>query len=808
MEVIGASASILTFVTVAFSVTKSIHEALSAIQDGPQIIRFLTDEIAQLQSILQRLKQVSFVSIDDIDKVQLDGLAKKCKDDLAALDSQLKSLDVSAPDGRRGRLWRKLKLCFSEKDLDQIRHVVRGHVEHLTVRLNLIQVQQLSLTATRSTQILSALQQLIAERQTNNAATMTTGELLSPTSVRVTEVDVEEMDCSPDITLDESINRLMRLLEKKPCVVESDDSEELLEDLENLLEWIRKDAEPAESERTCQNCRQDISKELRLMTNIILSAPTMIINQSGAARLSGPKDEQLLISQERKQKTIETDVGVMTVTAARRRRKPARQIGNEQSKNESGRDFLAKLTYTSWSSKKMLILSVKQGQFWFNSFMNMLPCFTVCNILPRNSVVFDTARNGSVQELLQLIEGGKANIHDHDTYGWSLLHHSVGNLPVLKFLIEQGLDVDEVASRPDIEDQTTPLHLSLMHGVAPEHYEALLYAGADITLQVRGPATAIQWIANNDNEVSCLRMEQTLYISPFAYADSSDTRNQDLIPRVCVESYISLSSEPYQARRQIQYLLKKGYDINSFLQGKTGLHHLMAKNCLWLEYIPEYMDLLMFVIENDGDVWAVDDDGYLAAHYAYNITCEADYLFCPSAKGDLWDAALSYFGYDILRVRKYHPRKARYTSGYTRQDFEKLWQGREGDCPYWDDQPWPSSRQNTRYPFQQPGRSNLCRVCEICAMEPECFRCGVCLSSFEFFCEDDNHQHDRFCPREQVAVWELQKDDDEFYWELLPFSDSESDYDVTSSEDSDDGEIQLQDGLEEAFSNASVEEVL
>ncbi|WKT41236.1 hypothetical protein QSH57_006042 [Fusarium oxysporum f. sp. vasinfectum] len=811
MEAVGAGASILTFITVAFSVTQSIHLALAAIKDGPEVIRFLTNEIAQLESILQRLKQVSFAFIDDVDKSQLEGLAKKCKDDLAELDSRLKSFDVSTSDGRRGRLWRKLKLCFSEKDLDHIRHVVQGHVQHLTIRLHLIQAQQMSLTATQSTQILNDLEQLkqnIAVLQITNAATLVTKGKPPSTSARVMEVDDEEMDCSSDTPLDESINRLMRLLEKKPCVVESDNSEELLKDIKHLLECIRNDAEPAESEGACQNCRQDVSKELALMANIILSSPSMMINQTGATRLWRPANEQLLISQERKRKTIETDDGVMTVTAAKRRRKPSSEIEREQGKSETRRDFIAKLTYTSKSTKKMLSLSVNQGQLLFNSFSSMVPCVMVCNILPRNSPVFYTARNGSVQDLLQLIEGGKANIHDHDTDGWSLLHHSVGNLQVLKFLIEEGLDIDEVAGLPESDGQITPSHMALESPYSRDHYEALLYAGADMTVQVNdGSLTVIEIIASSDDEVSCLRTEQTLDISPFAYADSRDTRNQDLIPRVCADSYISLSSEPYQARRQIHNLLKKGYDINSFLNGMTGLHHLMAKNCLWLKYIPEYMDLLMFVIENDGDVWAVDDDGYLAAHYAYNITCGADYLFCPSAKGDLWDAALSYFGYDILRVRKYHPRKARYTSGYTRQDFEKLWQGREGDCPYWDDQPWPSFRQNTRYSFQQPGRSNLCRGCEICAIEPECFSCGVCLSSFEFFCEDDNHQHDRSCPREQVAAWELQENGDEVYWELVPFSNSESDYDVTSSEDSDDGGIQLQDGLEEAFSDASVEEV-
>ncbi|EXK44770.1 hypothetical protein FOXG_03801 [Fusarium oxysporum f. sp. lycopersici 4287] len=507
MEAVGAGASILTFITVAFSVTQSIHLALSAIKDGPEVIRFLTNEIAQLESILQRLKQVSFAFIDDVDKSQLEGSAKKCKDDLAELDSGLKSFDVSTSDGRRGRLWRKLKLCFSEKDLDHIRHVVQGHVQHLTIRLHLIQAQQMSLTATQSTQILNDLKQLkqnIAALQITNAATLVTKGKPPSTSARVMEVDDEEMDCSPDTPLDESINRLMRLLEKKPCVVESDNSEELLKDIEHLLECIRNDAEPAESEGACQNCRQDVSKELALMANIILSSPSMMINQTGATRLWRPANEQLLISQERKRKTIETDDGVMTVTAAKRRRKPSSEIEREQGKSENRRDFIAKLTYTSKSTKKMLSLSVNQGQLLFNSFSSMLPCVMVCNILPKDSHVFDTARNGSVQDLLQLIEGGKANIHDHDTDGWSLLHHSVGNLRVLKFLIEQGLDIDEVAALPGSDSQITPSHMALQHDRAPEHYEALLFAGADITLQVRGPQTVIQRIASDDVSVSSL----------------------------------------------------------------------------------------------------------------------------------------------------------------------------------------------------------------------------------------------------------------------------------------------------------------
>ncbi|KAF5568500.1 hypothetical protein FPHYL_2748 [Fusarium phyllophilum] len=801
MEAVGAGASILTFITVAFSVTQSIHSALSAIKDGPEVIRSLTDDITQLKSVLQRLKKLSFVSVDDIDKSQLERLAKKCQGDLAKLDSRLNCLDVSTSDGRRGRLWRKLKLCFSEKELDHIRDVVQGHVQHLTIQLHIIQGQQVSLTVEQSNRILGDLQQLkqeIAALRITSAATRVTEEESPSTSARVVEVDDEEIDCSPDTSLDESINRLMRLLEKKPCVVESDDSEELLKDVEHLLECIRNDAEPVESEGTCQNCRQDVSKELKLMSNIILSAPSMMINKTGTTRLWKPADEQLLISQERKRKTIETNDGLMTVTVAKRRRNLSSDGENKEAQNEARRDFLAKLTYRSKSTKKMLSLSVNQAQLLFNSFTSILPSIVVCNIKPKDSPIFDIARNGSVQDLLKLIEGGEANIHDHDTYGWSLLH---------------GLDIDEVASRPELNRWITPSHLALVAEVPAGHYEALLHAGADVTLEVGQEPTAVHWVTNSDTEAKFIMMKRTLDLSPFVYANSNacDWETQDLIPRVCINAFIDSDSETHQALQQVRLLVEKGYDVNRTLNGQICLHHLLIRTHVWLERIPEYRDLLSYLIEYGADLHAEDYNGYQPWHYAYGATCEACYLFCPSARGDLWDAVLTYLGYDILEKRKHYPRKARYTTGYTRRDFEKLWNKQRDKCPYWesDDRLWPpaSEQSDTASSSWSLTRGNLCEMCRPCVDDPECFNCGVCLSSFKFFCEDNNHEHGRFCAREHVAAWELQEEDGAFYWKLVPFSDIESHHDVSSSEDSDDGGTLLQDELEEAISDASAEEV-
>ncbi|KAF5677368.1 hypothetical protein FHETE_1881 [Fusarium heterosporum] len=259
MEGLGAAASIATFVTIA----KSIHDALSAIKDGPQIIRHLSDEIAQLESVLQRLSQSSFSSVDAADQSALIALVKK------------------RPG--RGRIWRKLKLCFTEKDLDQIRHVVRGHVQLLTCRLSFIQVQQGSFTATQSDKIFGLLQQLQQDVAALHAAQTSSQRTSDDHGGHMTDqMDLDDANVPPSLGygLDESIVRLIRLLEKKSCVTESDDSQELVEDLERLLQSVEKDSGLPKT-CTCQADGEDVSKEVKLITNLILSAPSMKINQNG-----------------------------------------------------------------------------------------------------------------------------------------------------------------------------------------------------------------------------------------------------------------------------------------------------------------------------------------------------------------------------------------------------------------------------------------------------------------------------------------------------------------------------------------------
>lgn len=280
MEAVGFGASILTFAAAAVTVSKSIHNTLSAIKDGPEIITSLSHEISQLETILQRLLEVFSSTATSTDRPELEKLVKKCKSDLVGFETTLDQLDVSGADRRRGRLWRKLKFCLGEKDLDQMRHVVRGHFSVITIHLGIFQAQQAPL----STDILSLLQQVhegVLSLQVSNESAVVTQDNSFGTSPRILELDDTQSDISQQAVLDETVARLMKLLEKKPCVVGSDDLKEVVDDLERLLQFVqdRVLAEKTGGGKGGQN--EDVSSEVKLFTSLIVSAPSLRINQNG-----------------------------------------------------------------------------------------------------------------------------------------------------------------------------------------------------------------------------------------------------------------------------------------------------------------------------------------------------------------------------------------------------------------------------------------------------------------------------------------------------------------------------------------------
>lgn len=55
MEALGGAASVAQFVLLSLKCVKEAHEAISSFQDGPDILKLLSDEFLRVQEILERL---------------------------------------------------------------------------------------------------------------------------------------------------------------------------------------------------------------------------------------------------------------------------------------------------------------------------------------------------------------------------------------------------------------------------------------------------------------------------------------------------------------------------------------------------------------------------------------------------------------------------------------------------------------------------------------------------------------------------------------------------------------------------------
>ncbi|RTE84304.1 hypothetical protein BHE90_001093 [Fusarium euwallaceae] len=804
MDPLSAGASVVTFLGLAFSVTKTVHNTLSTIKDGPKVIQHLNEEFSQLKSILERL---SHISMSATDAAELDSLAKKCNDDVACFEKKLRRLDTSGADGRRGKLWRQLKLCFTEKDLGHMRNVVHGHTQLLTIRLNIIQVQQGSFSATQSAEVLNLLQKLrddvTALRQVNSSVPVVDE---GPRSPRVVELDNEQMGTCAGLALDESIERLMRLVERKPCIVDSENAEELVGDLEHLLRSVRRDAaaiRPLETTPDHSN-GENVSKELKLITSLILSAPSINVNQTVPLGLVKAMSRGTIIHQERKRKMFDIGEGVVTLTSTKRQCRHPEQPENLMSRQTSeGREFAAKLVFKPRNTSTMLTVSVSQAQVRYDTFTSILPQITVNNILPPDSLVFSVAANGTVQELLALVAEGRASLHDHDTYGQSLLHRSEFNLPVCKFLIEQGLDVNERSIW-----HRTPLNGAERN---PELFHALLDAGADPTIELDvGFPSLFQEASRRRDPRAGLILREMFRTSPFVrYGDQADLGTNPVLDcfRNLFNSHYATWGQAYLQR--LGFLLDQGYSLHlKWADGTNCLTQffLASQTQTYLEsrrHVQGRREILLFLVSRGADAYSTDSKGRSVSDYAYNqVFCTACNETYPPYLGDLWDSVLDECGYDISEFRKIHPRKPRYNDIYTRQIFEQLWQGREHRCPYWNDAKWPDSSLDgvTKTWSILDENGKMCDRCEICFHGEfakgvsNCGKCGYCASRFDCWCGGGSWggSHWSFCyrPLHRAIRW----DEEEGRYFFFDDDDGRSSRDGL---DDDISSLDIQDGREQ-----------
>ena len=284
-----AGASVVTFLALALSSAKAIHNVLSAVKDGPQNVQNLANWISQLQGILEQLSRTPADQINTNGFTNMASLTSKCAADIANIKSRLQQVHFSADDRRIGRLWKRLKAVVTEKDLERMHDTVRDYTSMLNVHLSLLSTTQSPLSIAQSSQILELLSQLkdqVAGLQTPLASGITAASAHLDTSVM--EIHAQPTQVIDD-SLEESISRLAKLVNEKEYFVDSDDAVQLMSDLQTLIDSAQDRESCSTFSEAPANLRPrresgtepDVSKELKLVNNLIFSAPSIAINSQG-----------------------------------------------------------------------------------------------------------------------------------------------------------------------------------------------------------------------------------------------------------------------------------------------------------------------------------------------------------------------------------------------------------------------------------------------------------------------------------------------------------------------------------------------
>ncbi|KAI0437210.1 hypothetical protein F4803DRAFT_165257 [Xylaria telfairii] len=484
---------------------------------------------------------------------------------------------------------------------------------------------------------------------------------------------------------------ISKFLDGNERIISYSNGLQLKEDLKSLLDSVQEGL----SQTPC--AQHNFSDELSLVNDLISSAPTISIDANGSFRFPHyllPKGRNIWSWKTRTTALVGTTILDVSTRFSKKYpsygRNDARVLGNDRMYN------CLKIGFKPQGSAFALQIEVNQCPQVNSSFAS-IPRLSIKNIAPSHSLGFRVAKSGSVQDLMNLFASGQANIRDHDENGWSLLHHSLGNPQMCQFLVQSGLDVDEITSSPEDgpKGTRTPLHLSYFSRKCLETTRILLVGGADPTINVYSSLSVTAHIAN-----TVILKDFTLLRDIFnlcTHFGVSNVRNcagrTILLSTFQLDQPILRPDDQYffDPAKKIKFLLSRGSRIEERDPYGSNCLAVFFRSDLRPPSRQNWLGALIYTVRQGADVYSADIYGVTVSQIAYaKRFCQDVEQDFGSYRGDLWDSVLHACGYNILEFRTAYPRTARYTELYTRRDFESLWKDREHLCPYWDDNEWPT----------------------------------------------------------------------------------------------------------------------
>ncbi|KAF4445996.1 hypothetical protein F53441_10302 [Fusarium austroafricanum] len=649
MEALGAAASIAQFAALSLKCVKEVHNALAAIKDGPAGVQLLAGDFLLLQDILQRLDQSRVAS----DNPALDRHIQQSIEALCSRAEKIVELQTTPADRTGIRFWKRLKVVVSENDIDRIRSETIQLVGTLNLRINGILSNSVSnlkddgLQTRQTVQSMNDSVQVQFQSQATNFLALE--KFLTANNERFIGLQGTLSSIQQTVGSTSSISD-----PNSSCLVS------LLKDIKNIVASKDKGKEKAVDE-------SDGSQNQAMLESI--DRLCALIDEKRDAVDIYAEDDELAESAIDDLQTL--------LSSFRGRKRPKLEYQLQKGLRRLGRSFgQNKLFINSLGVENGQVAGIILDQERFHeeadvgvgtvSLVSRKRKRTILQGNDRSTAISSQGILTDYKMSMSFLPNGEGNQH---MLVASLIQREVvpggvtsisrlqvnrvlpDDSPVFK-LVKEGklqdllrmLQNGEASLRDHDERGASLLFYSLMQ---PEMCKFLLEEGLDV---------------DHVTSRKFLRDWRTQGMTPFLQACIHNRNRLDMI-----RSYLNMGANIHDRTNE----------------GETCLHLVIEA----LHSPKESLESLVLLLQKGADPHARDNQGISVSDMAYNMTGTRGELL--ESYGDIWDAALHTCGYDIAHFRS--SRRPRYDPWFTREDFEKLWIGKEDQCPYWNDKPWSPS---------------------------------------------------------------------------------------------------------------------
>ncbi|KAH9882577.1 hypothetical protein J1614_000813 [Plenodomus biglobosus] len=422
------------------------------------------------------------------------------------------------------------------------------------------------------------------------------------------------------------------------------------------------------------------SQDLKRLRNIIKSSHSVCVNNGSAIFKPGGHG----LTQKRSMQVVNIQGHEIRTELLERSSSLVSHGQSWRATRERRTETIAKIRITETSGDRVVVTAYIHYRQGHDGLQTLNPIISIGRTVPRDDPVFATVISGDVDSLRRLLAERRATLRDRDTNGTPLLHYATSQPEICKFLLENGADIDEIATHwlfPHV--QCTPLtsHMNgqnKLEGIG-ECRRLLLEAGADPTLRT---STGIDLVRIAVIGGTLDSMKDVLDVGK-CYINLNQRDSGGHTPLLWHARKLNSShrAEKFAA------LLDRGADIHARdLSGRTCLH--LAVYNAEFRYRPDIRDdarALVLLIERGADIFTLEyngrsifDDAYECDHFSWPRYSK---LATGSYTADLWDHVLIRTGHEE-RSRPAEERIYHYTAEYTEDHFRLLWEGWEHLFPY------------------------------------------------------------------------------------------------------------------------------